>query len=94
MTASSSDQHRIFPHLGRAAARAGDNRAASSALKCCLGMMTRTQLHARTGAAAIAAVLALSSTQIVAQEAASAGHDRACHDHAGAASSRSRRLIR
>ena len=33
-------------------------------------MMTRTQLYARTGAAAIAAVLALSSTQIVAQEAA------------------------
>jgi hypothetical protein len=33
-------------------------------------MMTRTQLYARTGVAAIAAVLALSSTQIVAQEAA------------------------
>ena len=32
-------------------------------------MMTKPQLYARTGAAAIAAVLALSSTQIVAQEA-------------------------
>ena len=47
----------------------GDNHGASPALKCCFGMMTRTQLYARTGAAAIAAVLALSSTQIVAQEA-------------------------
>ena len=33
-------------------------------------MMTKTQLYARTGAAAIAAAMALSSTQIVAQEAA------------------------
>src|SRR4029453_6526527 len=51
-------------------AHMADNHGASSALKCCFGIMTRTQLYARTGAAAIAAVLALSSTQIIAQEAA------------------------
>jgi hypothetical protein len=47
----------------------GDNHGTSSGLNCCFGMMTRTQLYARTGAAAIAAVLALSSTQIAAQAA-------------------------
>ena len=49
----------------------GDNCGASPALKCCSGMMTKTQLYARTGAAAIAAVLALSSTQTLAQDAGS-----------------------
>ena len=47
----------------------GDNRGASRAAKRWFGMMTRTQLYARTGAAAIAAVLALFSTPTLAQDA-------------------------
>jgi hypothetical protein len=47
----------------------GDNRGASRASKRWFGMMTRTQLYARTGAAAIAAVLALFSTPTLAQDA-------------------------